>query len=167
MMTPRLRYVLLVTLLLSLCLALAAQSKYQDRYWEGRPDFTKGEAKGYFIWNDMEGWHVRWTTGGRTHRFSGTIGCDGKFVDYTAVSRDRGDHITKSAPGTIRFDATASGGADGVDFRLTENTTYVTFDLSVDGARVAPHQVHLGAHNHRAESMPLKIWRVPIPRPGG
>lgn len=163
-MMSRLRNVLLLAALLSFCLALAAQGRFQERYWEGRPDFTKGEAKGYFIWNDMEGWHVRWTTEGKKHRFSGTISCDGKFVEYKAVSRDRGDHITKSSPGTIRFDATASGGADGVDFRMTENTTYLTFDLSMDGARVPPQMVHLGANNHRAESMPLKIWRAPRPR---
>ncbi len=157
----RLRLILPLSLLLSLCLAAAAQSRYQDRYWEGRPDFTKGEAKGYFIWNDAEGWHVRWTTEGKAHRFSGAITCDGQFKDYKAVSRDKGDWIKKTAPNAIRFDATASGGADGVDFRMTESATYVTFDLSMDGARVPAQLVRLGANNRRAESVPLTIARRP------
>ncbi len=147
--------VLLAAALVVSTLALAGQAAY----WRGRPAFSAGQSRGYFIWNDSGGWHVRWTTKGRKHVFSGTITCDSAFEHVKAVSKDRKDFIKKTAVDTIRFDAVAHGGMDGVDFRLSPSTRTVTFDLTIDGHRASPQDVRIGRHKKRAASIPFSIQR--------
>ncbi len=154
-MKKTLTFLLLTAALVVSTIALANQG----RYWRGRPAFTAGQAKGYFIWNDSNGWHVRWTTKGRKHVFSGTITCDGAFLHAKAVSKDRKDFIKKTAADTIRFDAVAHGGMDGVDFRLSPSTRTLTFDLTVDGHRASPQEVRIGRHKKRPASVPFTIQR--------
>jgi len=147
--------VLLVAAFILSTLALANQ----EHYWRGRPAFTAGQSRGYFIWNDSDGWHVRWTTRKKRHVFSGTIRCDGAFEHVRAVSKDRKDFIKKINHRTIRFDAVAHGGMDGVDFKLTPSARAVTFDLIIDGHRASPHEVRIGRHGKRPESVPFTIQR--------
>jgi hypothetical protein len=149
-----LTWILLAALLTS-ATVLAAGGKY----WEGRPDFTVGEATGYFIWQDTEGWHIRWTTKGKKHLFSGTITCDENFVHFKAISRDKTDYIKQVSSQVIRFDAKATGGADGIDFRLSPSTTVVEFDLRTDGSPAPLESIRIGRGKHRPESMPLRILR--------
>jgi hypothetical protein len=129
------------------------------RYWEGRPAFTAGEATGYFLWQDAGGWHIRWTTKARKHLFSGTVTCDGNFVHFKAVSRDKTDYIKQVSSQILRFDAKAKGGADGIDFRLSPSTTVVEFDLRMDGATAPLESIRIGRGKHRPESMPIRILR--------
>jgi hypothetical protein len=108
-----------LVVLASLALAAAALGAAQGRFWEGRPEFVKGEAKGYFIWNDPDGWHIRWTTRGERHVFSGKVACDGRFAEVKAVAREKADFIKKTSDSAIEFDAVAAGDLDGFDFRTT------------------------------------------------
>lgn len=146
---------LLIAALAASTAAMAAGGKY----WEGRPAFTAGEATGYFIWQDTGGWHIRWTTKGKRHLFSGTITCDGNFVHFKAVSRDKTDYIKQVSNRTIRFDAKAAGGADGIDFRLSPSSTVVEFNLTMDRAAAPLESIRLGRGKHRPESMPVRILR--------
>jgi hypothetical protein len=43
----------------------------------GQPEFSEGDALGYFIWKDGDTWKLRWTTFGAEHRFSGRITLEG------------------------------------------------------------------------------------------
>ena len=45
--------------------------------FDGRPKFAEGEGRGYYVWRDGETWHVRWTTFGAMHRFSGSVVAEG------------------------------------------------------------------------------------------
>jgi hypothetical protein len=87
-------------------------------YWRGKPAFAAGEAKGYYIWADGDGWHIRWTTKGKKHTFSGSVWCDGAVTYFTAVSREKKDYIKKTGRNRFRFDTVVAGGKDGVDFRV-------------------------------------------------
>lgn len=142
-------------------LASVAAVAQKGRYWEGRPDFAPGEARGYFIWNDSNGWHLRWTTKGERHLFAGTITCDGLMLDVKAVSREKSDFVKQTSDNTIRFDAKAAGDMDGVDFRLSPSTQSVSFDLRMDGQRVPPNGIRIGHGRHHPESVPFKITRNP------
>jgi hypothetical protein len=142
-------------------LASVAAVAQKGRYWEGRPDFVPGEAKGYFIWNDANGWHLRWSTKGGRHIFAGTVTCDGLLLDVKAVSREKSDFVKQTSENTIRFDAKAAGDMDGVDFRLSPSTQSVSFDLRMDGQRVAPEMVRIGHGRHHPESVPFGIKRNP------
>lgn len=59
--------VLSVSLLTSLIIAQSLST------FDGKPDFSEGDETGYYVWRDGDKWHVRWTTNGTTHRFSGSV----------------------------------------------------------------------------------------------
>ena len=55
----------------------------------GKPEFSSGDALGYFIWKDGDTWKVRWTTFGSAHRFSGRVVIEGGEVrDFKRVDVD-------------------------------------------------------------------------------
>jgi hypothetical protein len=45
--------------------------------FDGRPAFTEGSDRGYFVWRDGDTWHVRWTTQGAMRRFTGSVTAEG------------------------------------------------------------------------------------------
>lgn len=61
--------------------------------FDGRPAFTEGSDRGYFVWRDGDTWHVRWTTQGVQRRFTGNVAAEGgelkslKRIDVEEESR--------------------------------------------------------------------------------
>jgi hypothetical protein len=55
----------------------------------GKPEFSEGDALGYFIWKDGDTFKLRWTTFGAEHRFSGRIVVEGgEFREFKRVDPD-------------------------------------------------------------------------------
>jgi hypothetical protein len=87
-------------------LAVAGSSAIDANELEGRPEFADGTDLGYFIWrDDGDRWHVRWTTRGQQHRFSGAVTATGgdlkslKRIDVEQESRIVGRTPTRVAVG--------------------------------------------------------------------
>lgn len=59
--------------------ALAGQSASM---FQGRPAFKEGSDRGYFVWREGETWHVRWTTRGQPHQFTGTVRATGGKLEH-------------------------------------------------------------------------------------
>lgn len=141
---------------------LERREREEARGWpaftEGDPGRLARESRlGYYIWHDDEGWHVRWTTAGRDRAFSGTIRTNGEFRDVERVRLERPWDIVRRADREIAFRATASGGIDGFDFRTTG--TVLTFDLLLDGQRIRPTLVFLGAVGAHPPAVPFTLAR--------
>jgi hypothetical protein len=132
----------------------------KKEYWKGRPEIKEGEVKGYFIWEDGDGFHARWTTKGGKSIFSGTVTCDGEFMQFEAVKKDEKDLIKKDSATTIRFDARTQGGVDGFNVRVSPSTRSVTFNLKIDGAWASAQDVRLGEKKERPSSVPFTIDRL-------
>jgi hypothetical protein len=134
-----------------------------QRYWEGRPDFSRGDSFGYFVWNDPDGWHLRWTVpNGRTVSYSGTIRCNGTFTNMGPTGFEPGDTFRRATRGSAEFYATAHfGDQDGVDFRMDRDASYVVFDLKIDGHTAKPYQIRVGAESTRPYALPVRIDRSP------
>jgi hypothetical protein len=49
--------------------------------FDGKPMFAQGEGFGYYVWRDGNTWHLRWTTFGSMHRFSGSVIAEGGKID--------------------------------------------------------------------------------------
>ena len=129
-------------------------------FWHGKPDWTPGEHKGYFLWKDEDGWHLRWTTKNRKHEFSGSIVCDGSFKSVHARSKDdKKDKIKRVGRNRIEFRTRVQGGRDGVDFRLSSDTAAVTFDLRMDGQRVEVNRVKIGRNKRFPGGVPFTLER--------
>lgn len=128
--------------------------------FEGAPPIGPGTVRGYYVWHDDSGWHVRWTTKGVRHRFSGTLKCKGEFREFVPVSADRRDWI--SVEGDRRratFDTITGAGQDGFDFRLTPHTRRVTFELRIDGQKIYPGEIFLGSSMSNPGSNPFTLER--------
>lgn len=135
--------VLLLALLTVFCFTgyAAAYSPKLD----GRPDgLEPGRNTGYFIWQDKNGLHVRTTTDGSRHVFSGTIRTDGEFRDTFGKSKGGDDAFRVSGDrDKITFRFTNLGDMAGIDVFI-EGGTYVTFNLSMDGDEADPAAIFVG-----------------------
>ena len=49
--------------------------------FDGKPSFKEGEGRSYYVWRDGDTWHLRWTTFGSMHRFSGTVLAEGGKIE--------------------------------------------------------------------------------------
>jgi hypothetical protein len=88
-MTRRtLRNAVLSLALVSLCAPLMA-ADVEVSVLRGKPQFSEGDALGYFIWIDGNTWKLRWTTFGAEHRFMGRITVDGgEFRKFKRIDPD-------------------------------------------------------------------------------
>ena len=108
----------------------------------GKPPNLAGGEGGVWIWRDARSWHLRTTTQGKQHMFSGTVTGKGKPITGVQSARvETGDKI-RSADGKVDFDLTTTGQADGFDFSV-EGNACVNFDLTIDGTQ-APHRIMVG-----------------------
>jgi hypothetical protein len=121
--------------------AFAAQLPRLD----GKPAaFEPGNSQGYFIWQDKEGLHVRTTTFGKKHIFSGVIRTDGKFSDVFGKSTEADDSFRVSDnQDKITFQFTDAGEPSGIDFYFKDGT-YLTFSLSMDGDEINSDDIFIG-----------------------
>ncbi len=79
---------------------------------EGPPAaLQQGDKRGYFIWHDMNGMHVRVHTNMFAIPFSGTVKTDGHFVAVHGKKLELGDHYWLDADkNTLKFKFLAAGG---------------------------------------------------------
>ncbi len=113
----------------------------------GRPEtYRPGEDWGYFLWEDREGWHLRWTAyQGKLWEmepeFSGRIFSEKGFSQVKPVPADK-DFVLDISDTAITYQSryTHNGAEQGLDF-IPKSP--VTFDLLIDGARY-PRMVNIG-----------------------
>lgn len=137
---------ILTLLFLLLCFTNYAFASYSLSL-DGRPDaFNPGHSNGYFIWQDKKGLHLRITTSGTKHVFSGTIHTDGTFEDAFEKSRGADDdfHINNDRD-KITFKFTTSGEVDSIDLHVYDGS-YVRFNLSMDGDDINPSNIFIGSN---------------------
>ena len=133
---------LFAALLVSISLAVSA-AVVDGRVCSGKPNFASGESKGYFLWRDQQGWHIRWATKGAKRIYSGSISSDAAFIECEGTAQGHEDAVILAAPHLIRFESRSSGGVKGIDFDLGPGATKISFDLQMDGATV---RTRMGAH---------------------
>ena len=123
----------------------------------GKPNFAALESKGYFLWRDKGGWHLRWVTKGQKRQFSGTIACDAPFTACEGTDQGPTDAVVLAAAGLIRFDSHSSGGVKGLDFDVDSRATKLSFNLQMDGEAVPADLVRMGYRGNRPEAVPFVI----------
>jgi hypothetical protein len=136
--------------------ALAGKDN-QKEVWKGQPEYNKGESRGYFIWGDDEGWHVRWMSKGAKHIYSGNVTSDVGLDKFHPVSRDSKDFIKPEGNKMIRFDAKAKEVMDGFNFHASPSTHVLRFELNIDGKKAPVDEVKLGRNKTRASAVPVVI----------
>ena len=124
-----------------------------------KPAFAPGESSGYFVWNDDDGWHVRWTTQRGKHVFTGTVSCDGSFNKFHPFRKEGNDYVKKVSENSIHFDTRTGEGVDGADFTLSPSSRTITFDLKMDGTAAPVDAVKIGRRKQHPPKVPFTIDR--------
>ncbi|VBB07201.1 Hypothetical protein LUCI_2445 [Lucifera butyrica] len=126
----------------------------------GRPEaFHPGQVIGYFIWHDGSGIHIRTTTKGQSHIFSGAVHTNGRFVDVHGVRLENVDAYTvghERHQMDFRFET--AGGVDGIDFKV-DGGEKVVFDLFIDGHKISPDVIYGGAGSWHPDHSRFEIIR--------
>lgn len=135
---------LLISILMTLSITCSSFAAYSPKL-DGKPEgFKPGNSIGYFIWQDKGELHIRTTTSGDKHVFSGTIHTDGYFEDTFGIMESDDDylHINEDRD-KINFQFTDIGGTTGIDLCLKDGT-YMTFNLSMDGNEIDYSKIFIG-----------------------
>lgn len=137
--------VLVLTLLLTLCFTSYVFASYSPNFGEKPTAFDPGKGMGYFLWQDKEGLHLRITSNGILHTFSGNIRTDGRFENvlgkYQGGNEDYFE-VSKSQ-NRITYNFTTTNEEEGIDFQLSYGS-YVKFSLSLDGESIDPEEIFIG-----------------------
>lgn len=148
------RTLVALTLLLAVALALPA---LDDQSCSGKPNFAAQESKGYYLWREQDGWHLRWVTKGQRHDFGGTIACDAPFVSCEGTNQGDADAVALASHEVIRFESHSSGGVKGVDFAVDHRARKISFNLQMDGQPVPAELVRIGYRGVRPETVPFLV----------
>ncbi|MCX7781210.1 MAG: hypothetical protein N2491_09925 [Negativicutes bacterium] len=140
--------------------ALSGYALAWPGHLEGKPDaFRPGDTRGYFIWHDDNGMHLRTTTRGHERIFTGVIRTDGKFVNVDDFKMEGNDRIRVSRDrDTIWFRLSTAGAVDGLNFRI-KGGDYVHFELYMDGHRIDRKEIFLGDRGWHPRSSSFTIHR--------
>jgi hypothetical protein len=127
---------------------------------DGRPEaFHPGAVRGYFIWHDNNGLHLRTTTEGQMHIFSGDIHTDGIFADVHGAQLEANDALNVGPEGhQMNFRFETAGGVDGIDFKV-EGGEKVVFNLYMDGHEISPDEIYGGHGSWHPNSDSFQIFR--------
>jgi len=127
----------------------------------GKPDMLAVGPVQYQIWQDSDGWHIRWTSARKIRHFRGRIYCpEGEVVLIRRVDRERGDIIRRDGRAIV-FRAHTKRGLDGFDFVVYGHS--LVFDLKIDG-HYRPQRVFVGAHAVNPSRVPFSISQASVHR---
>lgn len=151
----------ILVIVVALLVLSAGAALAKDRSIEGRPDMLDpGHIRGYFVWRDDDGLHLRTTTRGHDHVFSGVIRTDGKFEDVDGRRLEHGDYYRLSRDrDTITFRFTTAAGLDGFDFRVDDGKR-LNFDLFMDGHRIDVDEIYIGERGWHPQHSEFTLHRL-------
>jgi hypothetical protein len=122
----------------------------------GKPDYQAGTDLGYFIWSDDDGYHLRWSADGNSHKFTGSIVLvgSGSYADVKQI----GGGITVRAP-LISWDTSLSGGEGGIDFKAASGQLMITPKIDEDPSSPSftADNVYLGVSRFSQQYLPIII----------
>ena len=152
-----------LTALVIMAFILVAFSSYALAWsprLQGEPEqFRPGDSRGVFIWHDRDGLHLRTTTKGKEHVFSGVIRTDGHFRDVHGVRTEGGDCIRLDRDrNSMTFRFQTAGGIDGVDFRV-KGGDRVYFDLYMDGRKIDTRRIYIGRNGWHPQDNTFVLQR--------
>ncbi len=119
-------------LLFLLFLAIPAEAQSQSRIpAEGRPLSERPWAfDHFFVWHDGGGWHLRMTTSGRSHNFSGWVDSPSGLGAVNAVLS--GTPLSVNGR-QVQFNIGVQGGENGFDWQ--QQSPCASFSLLLDGSQ--------------------------------
>ncbi len=116
--------------------------------------------RGTFVWHDQNGFHLRTTTNGEHHVFSGTVHSNGSFKDINDRFFKDKDYYHFKDRDTIDFQFTTDGRTVGIDFNVADGD-YIAFELYMDGNKINPMDIYVGKDGWHPGDYKFTVDRAP------
>jgi len=138
-------FAFLLVFLAVICVPATAFMAWGPSY-DGEPDaLNPHHISGAFVWHDSSGFHLRTTTTGDEHTFTGTIHTNGHFLGIDDRFFKNKDYYHYKDQDTIEFQFTTDGRTVGIDFDVADGD-FIAFEIYMDGNKISPLQIFVG-HN--------------------
>jgi hypothetical protein len=122
----------------------------------GKPTIEPDTSVSLYIWIDVDGLHVRWTTAGKPVLFSGRLSLDRPLKDLKRVLDVGSGWVNNHGDRTVIFSATSRNGVDGFDLAVPHGQK-ANLDLRIDGNDPSLDQVFLGGAKTKPAEIPMVV----------
>ncbi|MBP2654411.1 MAG: hypothetical protein H6Q73_1980 [Firmicutes bacterium] len=137
---------IIMALFLSISTALAAWSPNMT----GQP-VIDNNSRGYFIWRDASGVHIRMALDEETGSFSGSIRTDGQFRNISTRNIEDNGTVQVEDHNNLKFRVKGVSSSE-IDFAVSDSNA-ITFELYMNGKKVNPRNIYLGSEEwHPADN---------------
>ena len=119
----------------------------------GTPSYAPAQDAGYFVWQDAEtgGWHIRWSGDSiTTFHYTGFIYSSHPIAEATPFGYEINDQV-EIFDCSLRFDAYAGNGEDGLDFSVPSGA-HLSFNLLIINHCRIPLSIHIGEDSLHPEN---------------
>ncbi|MHA1266466.1 MAG: hypothetical protein ACTSRS_14625 [Candidatus Helarchaeota archaeon] len=121
---------------------------------QGRPPFRPGSHLGYFLWQELDGFHLLWMSKGDLHGFRGKIIGKDEIKLRKLVKLESNDLIKQVNSNTITWETRTQNDTDGLIF---ETTNDFTLELYLDSNRIGLNSIFCGRTMRRPLSNPFIV----------
>lgn len=151
----------LCLLALLFCLPLLHNDVFSAQNPLGRPPILTQKTAAYMVWQDFEGWHIRWGAHMSTNDYKGEIKINsGTISEVKELHPFKAQKSYRSSKKKIFFDIKDDKAVNGIDFRT--DATKITFNLKING-KGCLDCVFIGSSAFNPTKMPFSL--IPI-KPG-
>ncbi|MFX0143337.1 MAG: hypothetical protein ACFE9C_04610, partial [Candidatus Hodarchaeota archaeon] len=125
---------------------------------KGRPKFESDQFLGFILWNQSDGFHLRWSIKkAKTHNFQGKLVYQTKLRITRVVNTKTHLKIYETEEKMIQWNSPKEGKLNGIDFVTPGN---FTLELRIDNKKIKPKKIFLGFEMKNPESNPFNIIQV-------
>jgi hypothetical protein len=153
-----LRFSGLALILITLPLIAAPRSyTVKSSLLKGTPVIEANKQTAYFIWNDSDGLHIRWTSDGKPKFFTGRIDLDRPLGEMKRINQNAGGWTRAHGDRVVMFSSTSRGDIDGIDL-IVPGGKKARLEIQIEGIEPTIEQVFFGKDLANPIGFPLTLY---------
>ena len=124
---------------------------------KGKPVIEAGKQSAYYIWQDKDGLHLRWTAAEKPLLFTGRIDLDKPLKDLSRVRQNVSGWAKSHGNRIVLFSSTVrTTNIDGIDLKIPGGRK-AQLVIDIDGKPPTPEQIFLGEKSANPKGLPLRL----------
>lgn len=136
--------------------SVATQMLILETGTEGKPDYSVGVDRGFYLWREGDQWQLRWTGNGTDQNFGGEILSEEGITSIAPVQLEAGEDSWSQDGNKLIFSGVSGSGEDGINFIVPAGGD-LKLNFSIDGKPAPAHVLQVGGGATPGISMPILI----------